>query len=122
MIYQASVRDEKGGQQSYVGLTEGEFKSRYNNHKHSFQNPKQEHATELSKYIWKLKKSNTTYKISWKILARAKPYSNKTKRCNLCTMEKFYIIYHPELSTLNKKSELISTCRHAAKFLLKNSK
>ena len=30
VIYQASVRDEKGGQQSYVGLTEGEFKSRYN--------------------------------------------------------------------------------------------
>ena len=26
VIYQASVRDEKGGPQSYVGLTEGEFK------------------------------------------------------------------------------------------------
>ena len=122
VIYQASVNNENGEQQSYVGLTEGEFKSRYNNHKHSFQNQKQENATELSKYIWKLKKSNTTYTISWKILAKAKPYTNKTKRCNLCILEKFFIIYHPELSTLNKKSELISTCRHAAKYLIKNTK
>lgn len=32
---------------------------------------------------------------------------------------KYYIICHPDLATLNKRSELASGCRHANKFLLK---
>ena len=33
-----------------------------------------------------------------------------------------YIIYRPELGTLNKRNELASACRHKAPFLLKNFK
>ena len=33
---------------------------------------------------------------------------------------KYYIICKPELATLNKLSELVSSCRHARKFLLMN--
>ena len=36
------------------------------------------------------------------------------------TYKKFFIIYHSDLASLNKRSELISTCRHARKFLIKN--
>ena len=121
VIYQATVADEKNHTETYVGLTEGEFKTRWNGHNHTFRNEKRDNATELSKHIWQLKRSKTDYQLSWKILARATPYSNKTKRCNLCTTEKFYIIYHPELASLNKRSELISCCRHSAKFLLENT-
>ena len=55
-----------------------------------------------------------------RILKRAKSYSNITKRCNLCLWEKFFIICKPDMATLNRRNELVSTCRHASKFLLKN--
>lgn len=119
IVYQATVtRDDTKENETYVGHTEGPFKSRYNNHTSSFRNLKQKHSTELSKYIWRLKQANVQYTIRWKILKKCRAYSNKTKRCNLCLHEKFIIIYYPKLSTLNSRNELISTCRHRKKFLL----
>ena len=47
--------------------------------------------------------------------------SGSSKRCNLCLKEKFLIIYRPKLSTLNKRNELVSSCRHRNKALLRNS-
>ena len=49
------------------------------------------------------------------------PYSNKSKRCQLCNLEKT-IISRPELGTLNKRNELASSCRHRAPFLFRNFK
>ena len=105
---------------SYIGLTEGPFKQRYNNHTLSFRDRKRENSTELSKYVWKLKDEHTSYKIHWTILAKAAAYNNKTKRCNLCLTEKLHIIRADTSTLLNKRSELISKCRHENKFLLKN--
>jgi hypothetical protein len=78
-------------------------------------------GTALSKHVWSLKDSQTQYKITWKILAHVKSYSPISKRCNLCTTEKYYIICHPNLSTLNNRNELASSCRHRRKFLLRHA-
>ena len=129
IVYQATVttrendnnRTRKKNTESYVGLTETEFKLRFANHKQSFTNPRLRNATELSKYIWSLKEKNTEYNIEWKILGKAESYTNRTKRCNLCNLEKFYIICQQDKATLNKKSELVNHCLHAKKFLLKNA-
>ena len=122
IVYQATVitAADNRKEETYVGLTEGTFKTRYANHTSSFRNPKQKCATELSKYIWSLKESNTQFSVKWRIIKRCKPYSNLTKRCNLCLYEKFVIICHPELCSLNSRNELISTCRHRKKHLLSN--
>ena len=58
------------------------------------------------------------YNIKWRKVKQARSYSNVSKRCNLCLWEKYFIICKPEMSTLNNRSELISTCRHSKKFLL----
>ena len=59
--------------------------------------------------------------IEWQAFRRAKPYSCASiNRCNLCLWEKYFIICKPELATLNKRNELLSSCRHAKKFLLTN--
>ena len=122
IVYQATVKNiEKGTQETYVGLTEGPYKTRYLNHISSFRNVKTKHATELSKHIWSLKEANTRYAIEWRIVKRCKAYSSATKICNLCLHEKFVIMYQPKLSTLNKRNELISTCRHRKKHLLCNN-
>ena len=87
----------------------------------SFKHEKRRNDTELSKYLWKLKEKKEGYSISWKIIAKAKAYSNTTKRCNLCITEKFFILSNPQMATLNKRNELISNCRHRRKYILKYS-
>ena len=50
-------------------------------------------------------------------------YNNISKKCILCLQEKFEIITHlDQENLLNKKSELISKCRHENKLLLKIKK
>ena len=75
--------------------------------------------TKLSKDLWQLKDQKKDFAISWKILAKAKSYSNLTKQCNLCNTEKFYIPYKPDMTTLNQHKELVTTCRPKQNFLLK---
>ena len=58
--------------------------------------------------------------IKWKILSKAKSYNVCNKRCNLCLEEKYFIILKPDLSSLNKRNELLSSCRHRRKYLLSN--
>ena len=45
---------------------------------------------KLSKYIWTLQDSKKPFQIKWK--KKCKPYSNISKKCNLCLYEKFIII------------------------------
>ena len=52
----------------YIGMTANQFKKRYNNHSKSFNLIKYEKETELSKFIWKLKKNYQKFSISWSIL------------------------------------------------------
>ena len=111
-------REDTGDVQTYVGITEGSFKSRYNNHTSTFRNPKRKHSTALSRYIWNLKDTNANFSLKWKIMKRCKAYSGRTKRCSLCLHEKLFIIRHPEMATLNSRNELISSCRHRKKHLL----
>ncbi len=119
VIYQATVtRQDNNTTETYVGLTENEFKTRYRNHTSSFRHTKHRHSTELSKYIWTLKDGNIEHNISWKILSTSRAYNRSSKRCNLCIKEKFFIICRPHLATLNKRNELVSACRHRTKALL----
>ena len=71
IVYQASVTSSKGTEH-YVGLTDMDFNARFANHKQSFTTEKYSNQTELSKYVWRLKKAKTEYKITWKILGRAR--------------------------------------------------
>ena len=119
IVYQAVV-STSNNEESYIGLTANNFKERFNNHKATFTKKSLKNSTELSKHIWRLKEAGEQYTIKWRIVKKAKAYSNISKKCQLCLWEKFYIIYHPSMASLNKRSELVSTCRHASKFLVKN--
>ena len=122
VIYQATVtRKDNKTTETYIGLTENDFKTRYRNHTASFRHAKHRNSTELSKHIWTLKDNNIEHFISWRILASHSPYNSSSKRCNLCLKEKLLIICRPELSTLNKRNELVSSCRHRNKTLLRNN-
>ena len=95
-----------------------QFKTRYNNHKLSFKDRKHSHDTVLSKHIWDLKVRNIDYKINWRIIKRASAYKGSPSRCNLCLAEKLCILTTQNASLLNKKSELVTKCRHENKFFM----
>ena len=117
VVYTAAVTAENN-EHVYHGSTEGEFKARYNGHGTSFRLRSHEKESELSKFIWSLKDKGVPYTIKWSIAARAHPYKCGTRRCDVCISEKTIIARskHPRL--LNKRSEIVSKCRHRNKFRL----
>ena len=122
VIYQAIVkRKDNNTFETYIGLTENDFKTRYRNHTASFRHAKHRNSTELSKHIWSLKDKGIDHFITWRIISSSSTYNSSSKRCNLCLKEKFFIICRPDLSSLNKRNELVSSCRHRNKALLRNN-
>ena len=103
-----------------MGLSEPSFKKRWSNHKTDFKHEKHEYSTELSKYIWSLKRKQIDFEIKWKILERAQPFSPVSEICNLCTTEKYYIVFEPQEATINQLDEINGPCLHKhAKLLQK---
>ena len=86
--------------------------------------------TTLSTKIQELQNSNRDYKVTWSIVDRACTYTAGAKSCDLCTAEKMHIALGRKgfkklpdgCKPLNKRSELMSKCRHQAKFTLKRVK
>ena len=121
LVYQATVtRTDTGQVETYTGLTGGTFKIRFNKHMSDFR--KSETATMLSKHVWKLRRENSPYEITWKKLAKGRVFNPVTKNCQLCLKEKYLIMFSPEGATLNKRTELFNTCRHRLRLLLDNFK
>ena len=116
IVYKATVSVPHKPDKHYYGLTEGPFKTRFNGHTHSFRTESCRRETELSKYIWEVKDNNQPYEINWSIAQRAAAYKCGTRRCDICLTEKTVIAAADPSSTLNKRAEIISTCRHRAKF------
>ena len=84
--------------------------------------PKDDMTEDLKEHTYiHLHTVNIKHFISWRVLSSHSPYNSSSKRCNLCLKEKFLIICRPELSTLNKRNELVSSCRHRNKALLRNN-
>ena len=91
VIYKATVTSNHDTKE-YIGLCETTFKSRFNNHKSSFNHEHKRKETTLSKHIWSLKDNKIEYNIKWTILKRCHSYTNVTKWCQLCLWEKYLIV------------------------------
>ncbi len=62
LVYQATLTNAKTQEAKiYIGMTEEEFKIRFNNHKTSFKHNKHSTKTALSLHIWDLKEKNINY-------------------------------------------------------------
>ena len=121
IMYQANVVTNNECKE-YFGTAEGEFKLHYNSHTMSFRHKKRVNDTELSRYLWKLNKENADYNLQWSIKAYASLYKCGARKCDLCLAEKMIIARSDPKKLLNKRTELVSKCRHRNKFLLSNIK
>ena len=63
---------------------------------------------------------DTDFNIRWSVRRRATAYQNTTRMCNLCLAEKLEIIKADKKRSLNKRTELVSKCRHENRFYLCN--
>ena len=112
IIYEAQITSNQLNykQKVYIGTAETDFKHRFNNHTKSFNFENYKNDTELSKEYWTIKRKHFTPKFT---------AFNKTKRkCYLCLNEKLEIASYKGDNLLNKRSQLISKCRHQNKFTL----
>ena len=122
LVYKSAVVDSRNILNTYTGLTSMTFKQRYYGHTSSFRNRgDKDNSTTLSTYIWKLKDEGLDFDMSWSVVDRGNPFNPTTRKCRLCLNEKFHIIFQPAGATLNKRSELFSTCRHRLRKLLANT-
>ena len=122
IVYRADVLNlSDHTTRTYLGVCETDFKARYNNHKSSFRYKNKSSSTELSKHIWELNDQNKQFSISWSIAKKCHGYNPVTKSCHLCLSEKVLICnFKEKTQLLNKRSELVSKCRHQNKFLIKS--
>ena len=58
-------------------------------------------------------------KVPWQIKRRYNPYNPIFRRCNLCLNKKLEILDDQDKNLLNKRSKIISYCRHQKKVKLK---
>ena len=116
IVYKAPVTAPGKPLRYYYGLSEPPFKQRYNGHNYTFRHSSERSKTTLAGYIWELKDEEIDYSIKWEIHKKAAPYQCGARKCDLCLAEKIAIASGDPVKMLNSRSELISTCRHAAKF------
>ena len=121
LVYYATIscKDKNYKPKLCKGSCETSFKKGYSNHKNSFNVPLYKHDTKLSTEYWNLKMTQLNPQISWKIKGIYKSYKPTSKRCNPCLTEKLEILDEPDKNLLNKRSEIISQCRHRNKYRLK---
>ena len=107
VVYQATVVQKHTNQKdTYIGITENEVKTRYNQHTSSFRLPHKKSTTTLSEHVWNLKNNNIEHCISWEIIENSHPYNTASKKCNLYTAEKHFILTRKP--TLNKRREIFA--------------
>ena len=122
VLYEASItpNEENPKTKIYYGLSETAFKLRYANQKETLNNKKYQTDTELSFEYWNFISANKTSNISWESFGTQKPYNQNSKRCPPCFNEMLAIALHKDGNILNKRSEVISKCRHKNKYILAN--
>ena len=121
VIYKAKVHYEHA-EMEYIGLTDNPFKTRYNEHTHTFRNENKKKATTLANFVWD-KKLNPHPNIKWSIIQKCRRYSPGQKTCNLCLTEKLHIVKNMNNTrSLNKRADVGNKCskhrqKHALKYL-----
>ena len=105
-LYQADISLENFQTKIYYRISEAKLKTRYSNHKKSFDHKKPKNDMQASK---------EEPVLVWKILRQYQPYIVNTKWCLLCLNEKLQIAIYRGNNMLNKRTEIIKKCSYRNK-------
>ena len=109
-LYQADISSENFQTKIYYGISETKFKTRYSNHKKSFNHEKHKNDTQLSNELWKIKASKGEAILVWNILGQYQSYNYNvnTKRSLLSLNEKLQIAIYRRKNKLNKRTGILA--------------
>ena len=125
IVYKATVTADDGEVKTYTGCTEPPFKRRLYKHRSDTSNPKYSTCTKLAGYYWKKNREGVATKpgaYKWEIMKKCYPYQPGGRKCDLCLTEKLAIMKDRDPRSLNKRQELMNSCRHRWKHRLCNVK
>ena len=116
VVYKETVTETiSNNQETYIGQTENEFKTRFNLHKSFFELEHKRTSTTLSEHVRKLKNKNINFNIKWEVVKKVKPFASSDKVCKLCLQEKLSILR--SALSLNKRSEILGHGNNRNKIL-----
>ena len=113
IVYQADVTNDINEQRKFdLGVSNIPFREYFQSNTKELKNVIYRNDIELSKYIWQLKGTGLTPNVTWTIAAKI--YSKtRISFCKFCCTEKLFIINSFDKNQLlNKKNELVITCRY----------
>ena len=109
VIYKAKIKTTNA---YYIGMTSKSFKTRFNQHKHTFRTETRKNDTALAQYIW-AKNLGPNPDIEWSILKKCKVIKPGDKLCDLCVSEKVYICKaQNDPNNINKRNDVGTRCCH----------
>ena len=79
--------------------------------------------TKLKNVTARAKRRNMDLKVSRRVIDKATPYNihkGGSAFCNLCVLEKYYILTAKFKNSLKSRNELINKCRHLNRFSVEN--
>ena len=124
VVYKVEVYSDPGNDRNkkvYFGSRQGEFKTRYYNHKTSFSHEKYRHSTTLPSYVWEVKdKKGIDPILKWEVIKKCRKYRAGDRDCLLCMEEKLSIASCKSRDMLNQRLEELNSCRHKRAWLLYN--
>ena len=122
IIYKAIISTISSEGFDYYGSSIN-FKPRFSNHKFSLTHVSNRNDTRLSQQFWTSKEADLNPSVKWEIAEKSRPYRVGTRYWPLCTAERLHIMLalkNNPSRTLNKKTELISFCKHRSRWKLRN--
>ena len=112
-----------GSSVTYTGGAQ-DFKNRYWAHCGTFRDNERRKETTLSEHIWSIKDQNLNYNLTWKIIEKTSGFNPITLQCKICLSEIYHILNpttNPNQTSLNKRLETFSCCRHLKKYTLQKA-
>ena len=121
IVYKATITTDDGEIRTYTGSTDQTFKKRHYGHTSDLRNEKYRNNTSMATHIWDKKdKGIEVSSTKWEIMKKCQKYEPGQKKCDVCVSEKLEIMKNRDPKTLNKRTELMATCRHKKRFKLCN--
>ena len=117
LVYEAKIC-HNGTSVVYYGSTANDFKTRYRNHKSSFNKESKSNDTALASYVWEHGLSCDP-PIKWRVVGTRPPVT-PGGNCGVCLLEKTVIMKNSGPNTLNKRSEIYKKCPHRDKHSLRH--
>ena len=123
IVYKATITTDDGEIRTYTGSTDQTFKKRHYGHTSDLRNEKHRNNTSMAAHVWNKKdRGIEVTNTKWEVVKKCQKYGPGQKKCDVCISEKLAIMKDRDLNTLNRRTELMATCRHKTRFKLCNVK